>query len=175
MVKFQATANVRFISAVIEVPSKNGGQPFQKRELILDDSWEKDGKRYDNFIVIEFSGEKMQLLDQFWQGQRVTVDCILCGREYNGKIFNTVRGQGITPEQQQHQCSDYAPIPGPYPQRQMPQGYPQQPPTPAYQRQNYAQSYVPPTAPVAAPPQQPGQAQYMPYGTPTADDLPFRH
>lgn len=175
MLKGQATANVRFISAVMEVPSKNGGQPFQKRELILDDSWDKDGKHYDNFVVIEFSGEKMRLLDQFRQGQRVTVDYILSGREYNGRVFNTVKGQGITPAQQQQQYSDYAPMPGAYPQRQMPQGYPQQQPTPAYQRQNYPQSYVPPAAPVAPTALQPGQSPYMPYGTPTANDIPFNH
>ena len=133
MIKFQATATIHYISGVIEVPSKSGGQPFQKRELILDDSWEKDGQRYANFISIEFSGEKMAALDGFYPGQRVTVDCILSGREYNGRVFNTVRGQSVTLVQQQ-QYSPPAPMPGGYAQVQMPQGYPQQP-TPAYPQQ----------------------------------------
>lgn len=160
MIKFQATANIRFISGVIAVPSKSGGQPFQKRELILDDSWDKDGQHYDNFVVIEFSNEKMAQLDGFFPGQRVTVDCILSGREYNGKVFNTVRGQSVTPFQQQ-QYSAPAPMPGGYP-AQMPGGYPQTQPTPAYPQQGYAQSYVPPTAPVGIPPQQPPVATGYP-------------
>lgn len=160
MVKFQATANIHSISAVIEVPSKSGGQPFQKRELILDDSWDKDGQHFDNFILIEFSGDKMSSLNGFFPGQRVSVDCIMSGREYNGRIFNTVRGQGVTLVQQQP-YSPAAPIPGAYPQRQMPRGYPPQQPTPAYPQQNYAQSYVPPTAPVGMLPQQQyGQQPY---------------
>ena len=167
MIKFQATAIIHYISAVIEVPSKSGGQPFQKRELILDDSWDKDGQHYANFIVIEFSGEKLSQLDGFWQGQRVTVDCILSGREYNGRVFNTVRGQSIAPAQQQAPYSP-APMPGGYAPAQMPGAYPPQQPTPAYPQPNYAQQYVPPTAPVGMPQQQPPVATGyppMPTGT----------
>ena len=133
MIKFQATAAIRYISEVIEVPSKSGGQPFQKRELVLDDSWDKDGQHYANFILIEFSGEKMSALDGFYPGQRVTVDCILSGREYNVRVFNTVRGQSVTLVQQQ-QYSQPAPMPGGYTPAQMPGGYPQQPTT-AYPQQ----------------------------------------
>ena len=58
---------------MIDIPSKNGSQPFQKRELVLNDSWERDGKQYPNFVVMEFSGDKISQLDNFMPGHRVTV------------------------------------------------------------------------------------------------------
>ena len=81
MIKFTATALIHFISPVIDIPSRNGGQSFQKRELILDDSWTKDGNTYTNFVLIEFSGDKISQLDNFVPGQRVTVEAFINGRE----------------------------------------------------------------------------------------------
>lgn len=168
MIKFQATATIRSISGVIAIPSKTGGDAFQKRELVLDDSWDKEGKHYENLILIEFSGDKMAMLDSFWQGQRVTVECILSGRESNGRIFNTVRGQSMMLAQQpQQQYSQPAPMPGgQYDQRQMPSGYPPQPGTPAYPQQQYPpqQQYIPPSAPTGMPPQAPPPPQQGQYG-----------
>ncbi len=122
MVKFQATATIHYISPVIDIQSKSGGQPFQKRELVLNDSWEKDGQQYANFVVVEFTGDKMQLLDSFAPGHRVNVEGVINGREYNGKYFNTVKGLSIAPVQQQQQ---YAHTPA----------YPQQPAAPQYPQQ----------------------------------------
>ena len=46
MIKFSATnALVHSVTPVIEIESRSGGQPFCKRELIIDDSWDKDAKR----------------------------------------------------------------------------------------------------------------------------------
>lgn len=91
MIKFQATnVLVHSVTPVIEIESKSGGQPFAKRELIINDSWDKDGKHYPNFISIEFTGDKMTQLDSIYPGMRVNVEGLLSGREYNNKII-TVR------------------------------------------------------------------------------------
>lgn len=126
MIKFSATnALVHTVTPVIEIASKNGGQPFCKRELIIDDSWEKDGQRHNNFVSIEFTGDMMSQLDSVFPGQRVDISGSLVGREYNGRIYNSVRGRSVTPHQAQQQ---YSAAPAPMP------GYPQQP----QQAQQYA-------------------------------------
>lgn len=121
MIKLKATALIRSISAVIEIPSKSGGQPFLKRELVLDDSWTKDGKTYENLVLVEFTGDKMAQLDIFAPGQRVNVEGYVSGREYQGKVFNTIKGSTI----ELFQAQQPAPSTGQYPQA--PGGYPQQP------------------------------------------------
>lgn len=189
MIKFSATnVLVHSVTPVIEIEPRSGGQPFCKRELIIDDSWDKDGKHYSNFVLIEFTGDKMSQLDNIYPGLRVNVDGMLSGREYNNRIYNTVKGQSVTPYQAQQQYAPApAPMPGGYPQQQqyqqargyqaapMPGGYPPQPAAPAYpqQPQQYAPSPAPApaTAPVAAPAQQP----YSHPSSPGVADLPFPH
>lgn len=137
MIKFQATnALVHSVSPVIQVTDK-----FQKRELVLDDSWDREGKHYPNFVLIEFAGDKMAQLDSVYPGQRVNVEGVLGGREYNNRIYNSVRGQSVTPyqAQQQHapavypQQPQYAPVPAGYPQPVYPQpAYAPAPAPPAY-------------------------------------------
>lgn len=165
MVKVSATALIYSISPVMELSAN-----FRKREVILDDSWERDGVRHPNYILIEFTGENMAQLDNFAPGQRVTVEGMVVGREYNSRIYLSIRGKSIVPYQPQTQNA--APAPGAYPPQQGYQqayGYAQQP-TPAYPSQpSYPQQYMPPSAPVSAPPQQP----YGPPPSPGVDDLPF--
>lgn len=171
MIKFSATnALVHSVSPVMQVTDK-----FQKREIIIDDSWEKDGNRYSNYVCIEFTGEKMAQLDAVFPGQRVTIEGMLTGREYNGRIFNTVKGLSVAlyqpqpqqqtggyaqqqPQYQQPQAYQSAPMPGGYGQGAP--AYPQQSATPAYPQQQYPQH----TAPAQA------------YGQPSSPgvaDLPF--
>lgn len=152
MIKLAITggAVIYSISQVQEIPSKNGGAPFQKRELIIDDSWtDREGVLHPNFVLIEFTGDKMQQLDNFQPGQRVNVDACINGREYNGRVFTTIKGLGITPYQQPQQT------------------YPQQP----------QQSYGAPAQPSAYPqqtayPQQPGYPQQAAYPTPPSYQQP---
>lgn len=168
MIKLQISggAIIYSISQVQEIPSKNGGNPYRKRELIIDDSWtDRDGILHPNFVAVDFSGDKMSLLDNFRPGQRVNVDACVNGREYNGRMFTSIKGLGITPYQAQSQqgytqqsLQGYAPQPQPsYPQP----GYPPQPsyPQPGYPPQ---QSYPQPAAPQAAP--FPGQAPTATHG-----------
>lgn len=177
MIKLTATALIHHISPVIDIPSRSGGQPFQKRELILNDSWERDGQTYPNFVVIEFSGDKMAQLDNFAPGQRVTVEAYVNGREHQGRVFNTIKGQTVAHYQPQQgngvgQRPAYAaPAPGyqtapAYPQQagtapapSYPQTYGQRPDT-DYARQAYAPS--PDQQPYGRQPHSPGVA-----------DLPF--
>lgn len=173
MIKFSATnALVHSVTPVMEIESRNGGQPFLKRELIIDDSWDKDGKRYYSFVSIEFSGDRMAQLNTICPGMRVTVDGLLSGREYNNRFYNSVRGQSVTPCQAQQQYTPApAPVPGGYPPQQQYQqapGYQSAPMQGGYPQQ-YAPSPVPATAPVTAPAGQP----YPP--SPGVDDLPFPH
>lgn len=191
MVKLSATALVRYISPVIQVSEK-----FQKRELVLDDSWTKDDKTYPNFILIEFTGDKMFLLDNFIPGQRVTVEAYVNGREHEGRYFNTLRGQSISlyqppqtatqqPQSNMAQQVVQQPAPAPAGDYAPQTAYPQQPPYPqpapypqptAYPRQGgYAQQPPYPQqggyAQQPAPAPMPGTAQNNNLGP---DGLPFR-
>lgn len=148
MIKFNAISTVRSVSPVIQVTDR-----FQKRELVLDESWEKDGKHYSNFVLVEFLGDKMSQLDSIYPGMRVNLEGMLTGREYEGRIYNSVRGISVSPYQTQ-------------------QNY-QAPPPPA---QGYTASYPPPPA---APYTQPYAPAPIPSpapqhtAPPDADDLPF--
>lgn len=152
MIKLSATALIHYISPVMQVTEN-----FQKRELILNDSWEREGKTYPNFVVIEFSGDKMSQLDNFTPGQRVTVEAYVNGREYQGRVYNTIRGQTVVhyQPQQSNGVGQYPAAPAPAP------GYAAAPaPTtaPAYPQQAYPQSA-------------PGYPQ-QPYGQPAAPTYP---
>lgn len=169
MIKLQMTggAIIYSISQIQEIPSKNGGAPFQKRELIIDDSWaDREGVVHPNYVLVEFSGDKMALLDNFQPGQRVSIDACINGREYNGRIFTSIKGLGITPYQeqppqgysqqsQQGYAQQPAPAPGfgAYPQQPSypQQGYPQPPSYPQQPAYPQQPSYPQPAAPQAAP------------------------
>lgn len=190
MIKLQIPggAIIYSISQVQEIPSKNGGNPYRKRELIIDDSWtDREGILRPNFVAVDFSGDKMNLLDNFQPGQRVNVDACVNGREYNGRMFTSIKGLGITPYQAQPQQGytqqqGYAPQPQPAPtpvyspQPSYPQpGYPPQPSYPQQPAYPQQQSYPQPAAPQAAP--FPGQAPTATQGTNQGlgvGDLPFK-
>lgn len=185
MIKFSATnALVHSVSQVIEIECKSGGQPFYKRELIIDDSWDKDGRHFSNFVLIEFTGDKMERLDNIFPGQRVNIEGMLNGREYNGRIFNTVRGLSVSPYQPQQQETSPAPMPGGYPQQPPQAQYPQQPSAPmpgAYHRQPQYPQQQPAyrQQPTAYPQQQypstpaPSTPMHQQYAGPGVADLPF--
>lgn len=137
MIKISATGKVFSISPVLTV----GPNAFQKRELIIDDSYTKEGKTYPNYMCLDFSGERMALLDQFQPGQLVTVEGFLKGNfvtdsKGQQRIFHNVKGMSVVPYQTQSQPQAYVnPVNGAqYPTMQQPprQNY-QQPQ--AYQQQ----------------------------------------
>lgn len=88
-----------------QIASRNGGQPFLKREIVLD-ATRYDGltgeRGYDNFPMFEFSGEKCAELDAFKQGDVVEVSFELQGSFYKDKDnvernFTRVRAYKIEP------------------------------------------------------------------------------
>ena len=158
MIKIETIKRISSISGIIEIPSKNGGQPYVKRQLVLDDTTEKDGNVYPNCICIEFTGDRMAQLDNFITNQLVKVEAFVSGREYNGSYFHNFRGLSIAPytPQQPQGPQGYA--------QTAPQGY-AQPPQQSYPPQGYAQ----PQSPYGqAAPQGYAQApaQQTPYGQP---------
>lgn len=180
MIKITATALIHYISPVLQVSDN-----FQKRELILDDSWVKDGKTYPNYVLIEFTGDKMAMLNSFAPGQRVTVEAYVNGREYEGRYFNSIKGMGIVPYQASSTVGQRPaqPAPGSYPQQpaypqaprayqqgaypQAPGGYPQQPAYPQQAAYSQQGSYAQPPAPAPMPASPQG-------GNLGPDGLPFR-
>lgn len=169
MIKSTANSRIHSISPVMQVTER-----YQKRELVLDDSWtDNSGQLRPNFLVIDFTGDRMAWLDNYKPGQVVTVEFAINGREsQNGKIFHSLKALKIAPYQPQQQ----------YPQ----QGYQQQQfqPQPQYQQGGYG-------APMQGHPQQGyppqgyqqgySQQGYQPapqpqnqgYQGPGAADLPF--
>ncbi len=178
MIKFTATARIHSISPVTQV-SEN----FSKRELILDDSWtDREGQPRPSFVCVDFTGQNMALLDQFVPGQRVSVEIFVSGREHNGRVYNTLRGQSVTLCDSvwngQRQATPAYPQPGyaGYPQ-QGPSGYgqpypqqPQQQTSPSQYPQQPAQY---PAAPSPYPQQQPPQQAGYAGNAPASEQLPW--
>lgn len=145
-------ALIHSIGQIIEIPSKNGGAPFQKRELVIDDSFVgNDGMLRPKFCCIEFSGDRMMQLDLLQPGCRANVEFLCESREWNGKWFNTFKGMSavVAMVQSQPQQAAY-PQQGFQPQQPAPTAYPQQS---AFTQQPFSNA-----------------SQY-----PTADALPFGH
>ena len=58
----QITGRIIEIGQTVQIPSKNGGSSFTKREFILDattyDPYTGERSEYENIIPLEFSGDK---------------------------------------------------------------------------------------------------------------------
>ena len=147
------TGRIHHIGSIQTITSKNGGQPFQKREIILDttrfDPYTGVRDKFENYPLLEFSGEKCKDLDSYQVGQVVTISFDLQGsfyedKDHTKKNFTKVRAYKI----EARQMAANAPQPQQQPQ---PQAVQQQP---VQQAQQY-----------------PPQGSYPP--PPTASDLPW--
>lgn len=112
----QITGKVEVIGQTVQIASKNGGNPFSKRELVL------TCNRFDpytgeivseNHPKFEFSGSRCEKLDHFKEGEMVTVDFVLQGNWIEGqdgmkKNITNVVGYNITPYQRQCQQAEPA-------------------------------------------------------------------
>lgn len=131
---------VHSVGKTQQIASKNGGQPFLKREIVLD-ATRYDGltgeRGYDNFPMFEFSGDKCAELDAFKRGDVVEVSFELQGSFYKDKDnvernFTRVRAYKIEP----------------YAVKSKPAAQPQaQQPQPAYQQPPMPSDYPPPPPP----------------------------
>lgn len=85
----QITGRLVYIGQPQEIPSKSGGNPFVKREFILDattyDPYTGERSQYENILPLEVSGDKCAELDQFRTGDVITVSFSLQGREWTNQ------------------------------------------------------------------------------------------
>lgn len=85
----QVTGRLVYIGQPQEIPSKSGGNPFVKREFILDatthDPYTGERSQYENILPLEVSGDKCAELDQFRTGDVITVSFALQGREWTNQ------------------------------------------------------------------------------------------
>ena len=98
------TGKVNSIGNTISIASKNGGQLFLKREVVLDctrfDPYTGERDKFENFPQFEFSGEKCTELDKCKVGDVVTISFDLHGSFYkvqdgSEKNFTRVRGYKV--------------------------------------------------------------------------------
>lgn len=85
----QITGRLVAIGQTQQILSKNGGNPFLKREFILDatthDPYTGERSQYENILPLEVSGDKCTELDQFRIGDVITVSFALQGREWTNQ------------------------------------------------------------------------------------------
>lgn len=85
----QITGKIKSIGATQVIHSKNGGTPFEKREVVLDttrfDPYTGERSEYENFPALEFTGEKCKDLEGYQAGQVVTISFELQGNFYKGQ------------------------------------------------------------------------------------------
>ena len=85
----QVTGRMLAIGQTVQIPSKTGGDPFLKREFLLDattyDPYTGERSQYENVLPLEVSGDKCAELDQFRIGDVITVSFTLQGREWKNQ------------------------------------------------------------------------------------------
>lgn len=167
----QVTGFILQIGQTVPVPTRNG-QPFQKRELILDASnYDRfTGRKIENYPSMEFTQNNCSKLDNFNEGDLVTVSFVLSGvkSEKDGQVnyFTHVKGYDIVPYQRQNVNQGAQGGQAFAPSQQPAQGHKM-----SQKGQNTAQ-----TAASVAPAQQPFPPAVDENGNPidgNADDLPF--
>lgn len=174
------TGKILAIGQTQTIPSKNGGQPFQKREMVLAlleyDRYTGELVASDNTVPFTFTGGRCALLDGFRPGQMATVSFVLQGRAWQRddgttRYFCDVVGYKLEPyqtrapqqpRQPQRQAQPAQPQGGYAPQPQMTAQQPQQP----SQRQQPRQ----PQSPQGFPPAVDQYGNPLP---PQSNDLPF--
>lgn len=85
----QITGQLVAIGQTVQIPSKTGGNPFLKREFLLDatthDPYTGERSQYENILPLEVSGDKCAELDNFRIGDVITVSFALQGREWTNQ------------------------------------------------------------------------------------------
>ncbi len=91
----QITGKIYKMTPTQAIVSPKTGNTFYKREIVLDASRfdQYTGERkFDNYPMLEFSGEQgCRLLDQFKEGELVTVSFDLNGTQYQDKQTGETR------------------------------------------------------------------------------------
>ncbi len=106
----EVTGKIRLIN-----PTQQVSASFKKRELVV-----TTDEQYPQHIMVEFTQDKTDMLDQYRPGEDVKVSINLRGREWvspqgETRYFNTIQGwrieraQADAPQQQQPQYQQQAP------------------------------------------------------------------
>ncbi len=80
---YEMTGTVQLVKDTQTFPSG-----FQKRELVV----QNDEDRFPSPVMFSFTKERIPLLDDVKQGERVKVSFDIRGREYNGRHFVDLNG-----------------------------------------------------------------------------------
>ena len=108
------TGRVLLIGNTEEIPSKNGGEPFKKRVVVLNCTHSDFGQVYENYPSFEFSGKHVDDPAGFAVGEIVTISFALQGTKYQKsandpvKYFNTISGYKIEKYQRGGQTQQQA-------------------------------------------------------------------
>ena len=111
------TGRVLLIGNTEEIPSKNGGEPFKKRVVVLNCTHSDFGQVYENYPSFEFSGKHVDDPAGFAVCEIVTISFALQGTKYQKsandpiKYFNTISGYKIEKYQRGGQTQQQAPSP----------------------------------------------------------------
>lgn len=85
----QITGRLIEIGQTVQIPSKNGGNPFLKREFLLDatthDPYTGERNQYENILPLELAGDKCSELDNYRVGDVLTVSFALQGRSWTNQ------------------------------------------------------------------------------------------
>ena len=91
----QITGRIREIGNTVHIPSKNGGNPFYKREILLDattyDPYTGELSQNENIVPLEFSGDKCSELERYRPGDLVIISFALQGRSWTTQDGQTKR------------------------------------------------------------------------------------
>ena len=95
------TGRVLSIGNIEEIPSRNGGESFKKRTVVLNCTHSDFGKVYENYPSFEFTGKHLDDPTNFNVDDIVTISFALQGTRYQkdvnepAKYFNTISGYKI--------------------------------------------------------------------------------
>ena len=95
------TGRVLSIGNVEEIPSRNGGESFKKRTVVLNCTRSDFGKVYESYPSFEFTGKHLDDPMNFKVDDIVTISFALQGTKYQKnpdepvKYFNTISGYKI--------------------------------------------------------------------------------
>ena len=91
-----------------------GSNGFRKREVVIETD-----EQYPQTILVEFVQDKVDVLNQYAEGQSVKISINLKGREWinpqgEAKYFNSIQGWRMeslgTPNQRQHPPANVPPV-----------------------------------------------------------------
>lgn len=125
----QVTGRMLAIGQTVQIPSKTGGDPFLKREFLLDattyDPYTGERSQYENVLPLEVSGDKCAELDHFCIGDVVTVSFALQGRQWQTQDGELKRMTSIRCYKLEGRTPTQAAAPHPAPQPSAPAAAPQ--------------------------------------------------